>query len=53
MVEPSTPPTYAQAGSGVPRRRLSTPDSRLIVIVIASPAKAVATTPYPSMPASR
>ncbi len=44
-VEAITAARYAQAGSGVPRSRLSTPSSRRITVMIASPANAVATTP--------
>ena len=36
---------YAQAGSGVPRSRLITPDSRRMTRMIASPANAVDATP--------
>ena len=44
-VEPSTAAMYVAGGSGVERIRFSTPDSRRITIVIASPANAVAATP--------
>ena len=44
-VERITAARYAAAGSGVPRTRLSTPDSRRITRWIASPANAVATIP--------
>ena len=43
----------AEGGSGVPRTRLSTPDSRRMTVLMASPANAAATTPYPISPATR
>ena len=52
-VEPSTAAMYVAPGRGVVRMRLRIPDSRLTTSVIASPAKQVAATPYPIIPASR